>query len=1395
MSRTKWTPQQVQQWANSNSSSNGSSGGSGNNPGNTIGNPAVGPTINSGPIGTYGLHKGVNLKATDPEWKEHFHEVMDMFGNIPVIGTLFNGINAGVYIAEGNAAGAAEALANTIMDLLPGGGEVASSVKVAEDVGKLAEKSGVKLAEGEAQKVGERVAEKQAEKQAQKQGEKQGEKEAEKQGGQDGGKAVKEPVQACRNSHGVGHPVNPVTGAKFLSAGEDLDFELPARLPLPWQRSYFSDLAIDVGLGQGWTLPFSQSLKRVGDTLTLVDAQGHNIRLPMPGAGDPRFVMGTGYRVCGEANGRYRVTSANSSMHYLFGPVTVSVDDPVGRRACHLPLLGIEDRHGNHVRLLYDDAVLPVSIHDSSGRVLELQYEALPIPDSTAVWRLQCVTLGTKVLVSYEYSREGDLIRVRDSEGRATREYRYINHILTEHSQPGALIARYEYDLHTPQGRVLRIDTNLMQTWQFRYLQGKTEVTDPMGQTSCYLFNDQLAIVGHVDAAGNETKFDVDASGQTVRSVDSCGRMRDATYDRWGNRTSLMDAAGERVEIQHHPLWQRPVAVTDPLGTTTRYEYDASGNLSRATNALGHVTTFGYDSRGALTRITDAQGKRRRLEYDERGQLIAYTDCADQTTRYGWDEYGRLRFVTNAIGETTRHWYDLRGRLLKIQHPDGSSAELTRDAHGRVVSYTDPLGATTRWERSADGRPVVRIDALGHRVHYRYDAARRLTELINENGARYQFAYDAVGRLIEEVGFDGRLVRYRYDPSGYPSEKLDFGARRCSSIGHCDGDAEIRTRYERDRAGRIVATVRTRARDERVERTTWRYDAAGRLIEACNDCSRLERIFDAVGQLVTETVHVLGRSLKLDYHHDELGNHIATTLPDGRQIQYLHYGPGHVHRISIDHEVISEIERDALHREVSRTQGGLISRYRYDCRARLLDQQTFAGSASGHEATLLVSRAYRYDRAGNLCEMTDLQSGVHRYAYDLLGRLIQSDRQCFHFDPAHNLLGARAASPVIDNRVTESGRNRYVHDTYGNVIEKICGAHAHIHFDHSLNHQIERARIHRSNGEKEIVEYGYDALGRRLFKRDAAAITFFVWESNRLLSEIREDQTYVYLHAPNSFAPLAQVRTCDRADVGEARRTSVLYYHTDQAGMPLEMTDIDGRVQWRARSMAWGNIAETEGTEDACAFRPPDARAAHMHQPLRFQGQYFDAETGLHYNQYRYYDPDAGRFVTPDPIGLLGGMNLYAYPPNPGRWIDPMGLQGVNLNLAGPLVAGWSSLINHGTNIFSVLSHGNPMGVTGETIGDYISASEMAHMIRNSPGFRADQTIWLIACYAGAERDLANPHDTSYGQELANETGQTVIAPTGPAIPRQLGNTAYLELPPGVQWLTFHPHTYTLTVL
>jgi RHS repeat-associated protein len=129
--------------------------------------------------------------------------------------------------------------------------------------------------------------------------------------------------------------------------------------------------------------------------------------------------------------------------------------------------------------------------------------------------------------------------------------------------------------------------------------------------------------------------------------------------------------------------------------------------------------------------------------------------------------------------------------------------------------------------------------------------------------------------------------------------------------------------------------------------------------------------------------------------------------------------------------------------------------------------------------------------------------------------------------------------------------------------------------------------------------------------------------------------------------------------------TNVYYFHNDVSGMPEELTNVDGNVAWRAQYRVWGSTVREEWVQ-AKPVEPPlvpgrtvpkpmPAGPAPLPQNLRFQGQYLDRETGLHYNTFRFYDPDIGRFVTHDPIGLAGGTNLYRYAPNSLSWIDPWG--------------------------------------------------------------------------------------------------------------------------------------------
>jgi RHS repeat-associated protein len=252
---------------------------------------------------------------------------------------------------------------------------------------------------------------------------------------------------------------------------------------------------------------------------------------------------------------------------------------------------------------------------------------------------------------------------------------------------------------------------------------------------------------------------------------------------------------------------------------------------------------------------------------------------------------------------------------------------------------------------------------------------------------------------------------------------------------------------------------------------------------------------------------------------------------------------------------------------------------------------------------------------------------------------------------------------------------------------------------------------------KTVMHYFYDAFGRRIGKssstqkssklnqrgqlvrfpsnlsslnttdRPQRKNTLMLWDGNRQIQEYTDDQIFTTVYEQGSFEPVARIvqlashieqkRLTDIAyetrrfvRIGESEETineriadksqpliSIYHYHCNHLGTPQELTNQDGDVIWLSYDRAWGGSFET-------IYKPQfiDNWAINESelQPFKFQGQSLDIETGLHYNRFRYYDSDVGMFISRDPIGLLGGSNVFQYAPNPVMWIDPWGLKSAN---------------------------------------------------------------------------------------------------------------------------------------
>ncbi|EEW9907053.1 RHS repeat protein, partial [Salmonella enterica] len=407
--------------------------------------------------------------------------------------------------------------------------------------------------------------------------------------------------------------------------------------------------------------------------------------------------------------------------------------------------------------------------------------------------------------------------------------------------------------------------------------------------------------------------------------------------------------------------------------------------------------------------------------------------------------------------------------------------------------------------------------------------------------------------------------------------------------------------------------------------------------------------YDRSGWLTAE--HAGNGSIR--YQRDALGNPTDITLPDGQHLTHLYYGSGHLLQTALDGLTVSEYERDSLHRQIMRTQGQLTTYSGYDDDGLLSWQRSLAsGSAPvlpGQRPArqgCVTSRDYYWNNHGEVGTIDDSLRGSVVYSYDrsgyLTGRSGQMyDHDRYYYDKAGNLLDNEGQGAVMNNRLPGCGRDRYGYNEWGELTTRR---------DQQLewNAQGQLTRVISGNTE---THYGYDALGRRIRKatygrhtgHTARSRTDFVWEGFRLLQENVQQQgwrTYLY-DAEQPYTPVASV-------TGKGESRQVWYYHTDVTGTPQEVTAADGTLVWAGYIRGFGeNAADISNS------------GAYFHQPLRLPGQYFDDETGLHYNLFRYYAPECGRFVSQDPIGLAGGINLYSYAPNPIKWMDPLGLHDI----------------------------------------------------------------------------------------------------------------------------------------
>jgi len=1015
-----------------------------------------------------------------------------------------------------------------------------------------------------------------------------------------------------------GEPISLVTGEEMLPL---VDFAMEGPLPLAWERKYKSSNPDNIGLGHGWTHPLADTLLLQGGGVELHNAEARIIHFSLPAAGGSshntaeklslKRLSDSSYSLTGDDGIERRFTAATASPRQLY-------------------LSEMRDPFGNGYRLSYERGRLQ-QIDSDHGDSWQLHYNEQNLIGAI---EQQSANGKRKTLVRYAHDEHLDLVCAEDALGNR-EHYAYYNHLLTRRTTKSGYSFHLQWDGNSPSARCIRNwgdPINGQATYDYRFVWDKARhrvaITDTRGGEERYQFNERGLPVYHRDAEGGETFSHYDDNGNLIEQIDAEGKRQKYLYDNQQKLQTYVDRQGQ----QQRFFWDENGNLSrmiDPEGQSWWRQYNKLNQLVGQTNPLGERHRYEYNQLGLVSSITNPEGKRWHYIWDNRARLSAVRNPLGQHSRYRYNEDGRLTGITWPDGKISHYAYDANGNCIAIKTPNGQTTRYDYSPLGLLKSITDHSGRNTQYQYNGLSQVVRRIDPSGQTLNYHYDGERNLVGLTNEKGERYQLKYDLNERLVGEIGFDGRVQRYAYNRNGHLQSSEDYSP---------DGKQLLnQVHYQRDAQGRLLQQID--GRDQSIL-NQFSYDPIGRLIAAKNPHRQLQWRYDPLGRVIEDRQdqHVI------KHRYDRAGVRIESRVDNADIIRYGFDDNGAFNSLSYNEQSIAHIERDNMGRETQRHLGNqLTTEHHYDPQGRLQRQATF--KTADTSAPSISDRSYHYNEQGLLSQIDDARRGSTFYHYDPLDRLAQvkgPNPENFIHDPAGNILSSQQETEEVEqvqgNRLAFHGDAHYDYDARGNRIAQKRGKAQKLVSEYRYNALNQLTNVLHKGIH---TQYAYDPLGRRIVKANQQSHTDFLWLEDNLLSEVSQSRSAdsdhihrtqkTYLFEPGSFKPLAFVQD------GET-----YHYHLDHLGTPQEITNGSGEVVWAVSYKAYGNLAV--------------AHEQQIENNLRFQGQYYDSETGLHYNRFRYYDPGAGRFINQDPIGLLGGLNNYQYVPNPVGWVDPFGL-------------------------------------------------------------------------------------------------------------------------------------------
>lgn len=1117
-------------------------------------------------------------------------------------------------------------------------------------------------------------------------------------------------------SQSTGNPISVVTGNMYL---DQTDMIVPTPgMDLDFVRSYNSQLAyrsVGGGFGPGWTHPYEQNLSfpytgiimlRQGDGVPIY-FQDMDANLTY----EASVPFNQESRIKKRADGTYirRLRKGGSETYDSAGRLTSLVDSfgnttTLGRDGSHR-LTSINGPGSRSLTLTYNASNRIETLSGPAGLIATYTYDASN--------RLQKVTYADGRGFMFVYDDHNQLLTVSDLSGKVLETHIYTGDkaITSEISEEREKYTLSYKPLQTTVtdalGNVTTYDW--VNIWGMKYV---TKITGPCAscgsggnQTQQWTYDDKGRVLSYSDGNLNKTTYAYDAKGDLISETDPRHNLTAYTIYPDGRRKSMavksaVDPAQNKVTLYEYDRGAIKTQTERGLlgdGTqfsyTTSYSYDTNGNLTGIDGPrtdVGDITTFDYDIQtgdlisvsqplagttsysnftplGQPQAVTDPNGLVTTYDYDPQRRISAMVIGSDTTgytytpsgkldtltlprgnaSTYIYDPYDRLISIHNSLGNSINYSYDLMsrttkeeitdaddivqkwvsfeydnlGRLERIVNPDGSDMEYSYDEAGNRTSMITPRGDTTIYRYNTLNLLRAAIQPGDIRTIYRYDTQGNLTSITDANQNVTTYFYDDLGRVYQEISPDTGTTTYTYDAAGNRISKTD--------------DRGVTIRYRYDELNRLKKINFPSDPD-----IVYTYDTCqngkGRLCQVEDQSGTTQYSYNQKGQLIQESKTITGVSgefLTL-YSYDPNGNLTSITYPSGRDVTYTYDLADRVTSVSTTptggtpQMLASNITYKPFGGVLSFDYGnGLTRTVTYDDEYRI----TAIQSGSVQDLT------YLYDSNGNVKEINNLIDPAQNKAYD--------------YDPLDRLEAASGPWGVlawtydgVGNRLTQTdntGISTYTYQPGTNRLASVSGPSP-ITFGYnrigSTNAENSRRYAYNQNGRLSQAKdgstilgaYTYNANGQRVKKEAEGVTTIFHFDGQgQLIAETDADGSLVAEYIHLNGLPLA-------TGVG----STLNYIHTDHLGTPVAMTDANGMKVWEIEARPFGDGATITGT---AALN------------LRFPGQYFDQETGLHQNWFRDYAPISGRYLQSDPLGLITSNQTYGYSyamNNPVRKID-----------------------------------------------------------------------------------------------------------------------------------------------